>query len=179
MTTSAILVLVSICALLFLFRAVLRRNQAARRLDDPAGRVRPVDLEAFRNLVDRDEEAFLRRHLPPRRFRKVQRARLRAAAEYVCCVAGNAAILLRLGEAAGHSPDPRIAQAGRELVDNALRLRRYSVLALAQLYVGVLFPGSRITPAGIADQYQQLSAALTQMGRLQYPSRGARVSATL
>jgi hypothetical protein len=179
MTTSAILVLGSILVLLSLFRVVQRRNQAARSLDELAGHIRPVDLEAFRNLVDRDEEVFLRLHLPPRRFRKVQRERLRTAAEYVSCVAQNAAILLRLGEAAAHSPDPRIAQAGRELVDNALRLRRYAVLALAQLYVGVLLPGSRITAAGIADQYQQLSGALTQMGRLQYPSRGARISATL
>ena len=51
-----------------------------------------------------------------REFRAVQRERMRAALEYIRNSAHNAACLLRLGEAASRSGDPRIAR-GRPSVD--------------------------------------------------------------
>src|SRR5262245_17484957 len=42
-----------------------------------------IDVEAFRNLIDEDEEAYLRNHLPAREFRRVHRERMLAAVEYV------------------------------------------------------------------------------------------------
>ena len=41
------------------------QNASVNRLEDLAGRTRPVDLEAFRNLVDPEEENFLRASLRP------------------------------------------------------------------------------------------------------------------
>ncbi len=58
---------------------------------------------------------------------------MRAALEYVQNTAHNAAFLLRMGEAATRSADPRIAQAGRQLIDSALRLRAYALLFCAKL----------------------------------------------
>ncbi len=116
------------------------QNSSVNRLEDLAGRTRPVDLEAFRNLVDPREEDFLRASLLPRHFRDIQRQRMRAALDYIRNTSHNAAILLRLGEAATRSADPRIAQAGRQLIDNALRLRAYALLSGAKLYVRIAFP---------------------------------------
>ncbi len=179
MTLFAILVLAALAILLPLLRAVRGQSVAVRQVDDLSPHLRPVDVEAFRNLVDPAEEVYLRRHLPPREFRKIQRERFWAATEYVSAAAHNAAILLRLGEAARRSPDPQIAQAAQQLVDCAVRLRLYAFLVQAKLYVGILLPGSRFSPTGIADTYQQLNGLLIHLGRLQYPSRGARISAAL
>ena len=68
--------------------------------DDLQAFTQPVDLPAFLNLVDPREEQFLRVSLTPQVFRRVQRHRLFAAREYVRRVAKNAAVMVRLGEAA-------------------------------------------------------------------------------
>ncbi|HVO81749.1 MAG TPA: hypothetical protein VMT28_13520 [Terriglobales bacterium] len=147
--------------------------------DDLVGSTRPVDLEAFRNLVDPEEEEFLRANLPADEYCAIRRERLRAAADYIGCAKHNAAILLRLGEAARQHPDPQIAEAGRQLVDSALRLRLYSLPALARLYVGMTLPQLRLSPAGILESYQHLSGLATRLAVMQNPARASRVAAVL
>src|SRR5271156_1715688 len=140
MIFSAIFVVIGLLALGLMFQ--LRRGHAsARALENPAAHIRSVDIDAFRNLIDPEEEDFLRRRLPPAEFRKIQRERLRAAVEYVSCAAQNAVILLRLGEAARGSPDPATAEAAEKLVDHAIRLRLYAFQAIPRLYIGIVFPG--------------------------------------
>ncbi len=107
-----ILTVVALAILLLLLYVEGGRNSSVNSVEDLAGRTRPVDLEAFRNLVDAGEEDFLRASLSRREFRAVQRERTRAAVEYIRKSAHNAACLLRLGEAASRSGDPRIAEAG-------------------------------------------------------------------
>ena len=69
----------------------------------------------------------------PRDFRVIQRRRARSAMDYIHNTTHNAAYLLRLGEAAARDSDPRIALAGRQLVDSAVRLRAYALLYRSQL----------------------------------------------
>lgn len=166
-----------IAVLLGLLRMLHSSRLAGRELDELPECLRSIDVEAFRNLVDPVEQAYLRSHMAGA-FTKVQRLRLRAAARYVALAFRNAMLLLHIGEEAQHSADPRVAQAGRELMDSALRLRWYAVLALGRLYAGIVFPGLQLSPAVLTDMYQRLDTALTRLGRLQYPTRGARVSAT-
>jgi hypothetical protein len=173
------LVLLSLAALLLLLYAARGQSLPVSKLDDLVGRTKPVDIDAFRNLVDADEEEFLRASLPPHEFSAIRRERLLAAVEYVRCAAHNAAILLRLGEAARSNPDPRIADAGRQLIDSALRLRLYTLLALARLYVGIAIPGLRLSPAGMLESYQRLSGLATRLAVIQNPARAARVAAIL
>lgn len=153
------------------------RAPAPAVLENPTEHMRAVDLEAFRNLVDPEEEEFLRTNLRPAEFRSIQRERLRAAVEYVACAAQNAAILLRVADAGRRSPDPATAEAAEKLVDNAIRLRLYAFQAIARLYLGMIFPGARISPARIADSYEQITRLVVLLGCLQYPTRG--VSAAL
>jgi hypothetical protein len=161
------------------FLLVALRGQAAgsKVLDNPAAHIRSVDVDAFRNLVDPDEEEFLRSHLSPADFRRIQRERLRAAIEYVFCAAHNAAILLRLADDGRRSPDDATAEAAQKLADNALRLRLYALQAIPKLYLGMILPGSRVSPVGIAESYEQMTRQVVMLGCLQYPTRG--VSAAL
>jgi hypothetical protein len=179
MILTLVLIFGAFFALAFLLRAAKGRPLHAEGLTEVSAQVRPVDVLAFRNLVDPREEDYLRARLPARAFRKVQRKRLLAAIAYVTCVAENAAILLRLGEAARSSADPEVVTAGQELVDAALRLRLYSLLVIPKLYLGVAFPSVPFSPAAIADKYQHVTGLVGQLGRMHYPSRTARISAAL
>jgi hypothetical protein len=101
---------------------------------------------------------------------------LRAAVDYVTGVSQNAAVLLQLGLAARRSPDIRVAEAGRQLVDDAVRLRLTSLLAAGKLYARIVFPGTVLVPAGIADHYQSMSHRAALLGRLQDPAKAALLS---
>jgi hypothetical protein len=131
--------------------------------------IRSVDLQAFRNLMDPDEEEYLRRNLPAVDFRRIQRERLRAAVEYVKCAAFNAAVLTRFAEAARRSPDPAVAQAAVKLIDNAIRLRSYAFQAIPKLYLAMIFPGRRFSPASVVESYESMTRHVVLLG-LQYPT---------
>jgi hypothetical protein len=172
MIITLLLVVVALLALGFLIRLAKGHASSSEVLENPAGHIRAVDIAAFRNLIDPDEEEFLRANLAPAEFRGIQRERLRAAVEYVSCAAQNAAILLRLADAGRHSPDPATAEAAQKLVDNALLLRLYALHAIPRLYLGMIFPGSRISPVRIAERYEQMARLVVLLGCLQYPTRG-------
>ena len=176
MTATLILVLLALLALLFF--AVKIRGYGAKPANEVglADDLRSVDLDAFRNLVDPDEEQFLREHLPPSEFRVIQRQRLRAAIDYVASVFHNAAILLHLGQAARLSLDPRISEAGHQLVDDAVRLRLFSGIAIAKLYARIVLPGTVLETVGIVDSYQSISHRAALLGRLQNPARAPLLS---
>ena len=177
MTIALILVLAAFSAIAFPIRLARGRTSSSEVLERPADHMRAVDVEAFRNLINPNEEEFLRTNLPPAEFRKIQRERLRAAVEYVSCAAQNAAILMRLADAGRRSSDPATAEAAQKLVDNAIRLRLYALHAIPRLYLGMILPGSRISPVGVAERYEQMSRLVVLLGCLQYPTRG--VSAAL
>jgi len=175
MIFSAIFVVIGLLALGLLFQ-LKRGHTSARVLENLAGHIRSVDIEAFRNLIDPEEEDFLRHRLPPAEFRKIQRERLRAAVEYISCAAQNAATLLRLGEAARGSPDPATAEAAEKLVDHAIRLRLYAFQAIPRLYFGIILPGWHPSSLRVVESYEQLTRQVVRLG-LQYPVQG--VSAAL
>lgn len=173
MILTVVLIVISTLALLFLVVVARGRALAVSDVSQLPGRTQPVDLAAFRNLVDPDEEEYLRQNLSPEEFRKIHRERLWAASEYVQCVAKNAAILLRLGEAARRSDDPQVAEAGQQLVNSALRVRVTSLIAQAKLYAGIRLPGVGIPPIRISDSYENLTGDLSRLGHLQHYARSA------
>jgi hypothetical protein len=180
MIISIILVLLGCAFFLFLLRAARGHTTTlVTRVEDLQGHTLPVDLAAFRNLIDPTEEDFLRLNLPPAEFKTIQRERMRAAIEYVHSTAYNAAILLRLGEAAQQNPDAAIAEAGRQLVSSALRLRAYAFLALLRLYPAFALPGVHISSLPVIDRYQQLTDAVARFTRLHQPGQVTRISSYL
>jgi hypothetical protein len=176
MTITFILVLAGLLALVCLLVLARGRTGSPGNLDQLTSRLRSVDVEAFRNLTDPGEEHYLRTNLSGQDFRKVHRERILAAIEYVSCAARNAAILMRIGDAARHSPNPSTAEAGEKLVDTAIRLRLYAFHALAKLYLGLVLPGSRVSPARIAESYEQMTRLVVMLGVFQQGSQGVAAS---
>jgi hypothetical protein len=130
--------------------------------------IRSVDLRAFLNLTDPEEEEYLRLNLPAADFRRIQRERLRAAVEYIRCAAFNAAVLMRVAEAARHSADPATVQAAARLIDNAIRLRSYALRAIPKLYLAMVFPGRRFSLTRVTETYEQMTRQVVLLS-LQYP----------
>jgi hypothetical protein len=167
--TTVILLSAATLALIFFLLLLLVRGapRSFSRAPQLKTGLRHVDVVAFRNLMDPEEEAYLRASLLPKEFRAIQRERLRAALEYVGVVAQNAAILIRLGEAAGRSPDTQVAQMGKELLDSALRLRVTTLLVRARILIGILLPTVHISSARVTDSYENLTGMASRLTRLQ------------
>src|SRR5277367_6830906 len=98
-------------------------------------------------------------------------------AAYVQVAASNAAVLVRVGEGAVASGDPRVLGAARGVVNDALLLRRNSTVALARIYLALACPSSRFAAVRVVDRYEKLSGAAMLLGRLQNPTVPVRLSA--
>ncbi|HYY70618.1 MAG TPA: hypothetical protein VE734_12890 [Terriglobales bacterium] len=176
MTTTLVIIVFALAAVLLLLRAARGHAQIVRELSQLEGLTRPVDLAAFRNLLHPADDEYLRAHLHRKQFRSVQRQRLRAALDYVDRTAHNASVLLRLGEGAQQSHDPEIAAAGRELANGALLLRIYAKLAMPVLYARIILPGSHISVGHLVDMYETVTAGLVRLTRLQNPAYVGRIA---
>ncbi len=174
MNIAITLVILAALALVFVLRfAIVRGLQR----DSYSLQVQAVDVQAFRNLISPAENEYLRQRLPAADFRRVQRERLRATAAYIQEVSGNAAQLIRIGEAALASGDSRTAQAGGELVNNAILIRRNASFALLRIYVALVWPYGTAGVGKFVDNYERLSGTAMLLGRLQNPAIAFRPSA--
>jgi hypothetical protein len=124
-----------------------------------------IDVEAFRNLIDDDEEAYLRHHLSARDFRRIYRERMLAAIEYVHAAYHNAGILVTIADAARESADPLVAETAGRLFENATRLRWYTAKVVPRLYFNLLFPGANHASRQLFDRYDTLTREAIMLGR--------------
>ncbi len=122
------------------------------------GNLSPVDLDAFRNLIDPQELQFLKQNLSPRDFRRIQRTRLRAAAAYISVISKNAGQLVAIGRSASAHPDAEIAAAGLDVVQRALRLKLWCSLSLVELNATMVFPTLLSPSSEIADRYLDVTS---------------------
>src|SRR3954471_13307375 len=157
-----VIVTVALLAALFFIRVSRGHAAAISNLDELSGRTQPIDLPAFRNLIDPQETAFLRRHLAPQDFRAIHRERTQATAEYVQRIALNAAVLLRLGQAARTNPDPEVVRAAQSMIERALVVRMIPMQALIKLRMQAMLPGIDFSNLNVFERYGRLteSAAL-------------------
>lgn len=178
MTLAIILVIAAALALVIVFGATVFRGLQRSTAGTLSGQLQPIDVAAFRNLVDPAEDAFLRRRLPAAEFRTVQRQRLLATAVYVKTANRNAAILIRMGQKAEASSDAPTAEAARQLVNNAFSLRRNATIALFKIYVGWAWPDASSASTPVVQRYEQLNGSAMLLGRLQNPAAPLRIAAT-
>jgi hypothetical protein len=178
MTVAITLVIVAVLSLVVILRLSVSRSMQISPGTSLAGQIQPLDVEAFRNLVNPAEDEYLRRRLSAAEFRIVQRKRLRAMAAYVQTAGRNAAVLVRIGQIALTSADARTAEAARQLVDQALLLRRNAAFALFRIYVALAWPNSGLAASPVLQGYERLNGSAMLLGRLQNPAAPVRISAT-
>ena len=139
MTLAIVLVVLAVLALVIILGVTVSRSLQVSARSSVGPKIEPLDIEAFRNLVDPREDEYLRRRLQPSEFRRIQRERLRAAATYIRIAGHNAGVLVTIGQAALASSDAATVDAAHQLVDNALLLRRNATLAMLRIYICLLY----------------------------------------
>ncbi len=179
MTLAIFIVTAAAIALAIILQIAISRSLQTSRTAGLGARIQPIDVEAFRNLVDPAEDDYLRLRLPPPQFRQVRRQRLLAMAAYVKAAGRNADVLMRIGHAALASSDARAVQAAQQLVSEAVLLRRNASLSLAKIYVAMAWPNSGLAASRVADGYEHLNGSAMLLGRLQNPTVPVRLSAAL
>ena len=179
MTLALSIVIAAVIALAIIVRVAVSQSLQTSRTAGPAAFIQPIDVEAFRNLVNPAEDDYLRLRLPPPQFRHVRRQRLLAMAAYVKAAGRNADVLIRIGHVALASSDARAVQAAQQLVTEATLLRRNAALSLAKIYVAMAWPNSGLAASRVADGYERLNGSAMLLGRLQNPAVPVRLSAAL
>jgi len=129
-----------------------------------------IDLLAFQNLTDPDDQRFLRELLPADKYRKIQRERISSCLRYVRCCARNAAVLIRVGETAREDHNPEIRATAERIVSEALRMRIYAVALVPKICIWWVFPGSEFSLAAMCGKYSQLTTALAAFNNLKEPA---------
>jgi len=160
------LVAVAFFALAILVYVAIRSRTRPVDLENAVQAFRSLDIEAFRNLLDSAEEAFLRENLSPKKFREIKRQRAWAALIYAWEAGRAATALAKIGQAAQRSSDPSIAASGVQVAESAFRLRLQTVRACPRLLTGILLPDleSRSLPP-LVDQYERAADTLFRLGR--------------
>ncbi len=98
-------------------------------------------------------------------------------AAYVHAAGRNAVVLIRIGQSASAGNDAQAAQAARELVGNAMLLRRNASFALFRIYVALAWPNAGLAADPILRNYERLNGSAMLLGRLQNPAATRRISA--
>ncbi len=77
----AVIIVAGLIALVLILRLGNGHGRSGGNLDELAARLRPIDVDAFRNLIDEREAEYLRARLSPKEFRSIHRERMLAAVE--------------------------------------------------------------------------------------------------
>jgi len=166
MIAAWILVGVAFLALLFLAYVAIRSRTRRVDLEEAVQAFRSLDIDAFRNLVDSAEEAFLRNNLSPKKFREIKRQRAWAAFIYAWEAGKAAAALAKIGQAAQRSSDPKVAASGVQVAETAFRLRLQTIGACFRLLTETLLPDLESRPhPPLVDQYERAAETLFRLGR--------------
>ncbi len=177
MTLAIVLVIAAVLSLVLILRITVSRSLQVSGDSSLAGHLQPIDVEAFRNLVDPAEDDYLRRRLSPRQFRLVRRERLRATVAYVQVAGRNAALLVRIGTIAMEGGNEQIAAAAQSLVNDALLLRRNATYAILKIYIARALPNWDLSGSPVLNSYERITTSAMLLGRLQNPAVPVRVSA--
>ena len=157
-----LVVTIALCAIALLYFSV-----RSRRMHATGQGVRHVDLQAFRTLIDRGDETFLREQASHRDFVRLKRQRIGLTWRYVGRIAGNAAAVLHMVEGARQNADSEAAQVAAQVVDIATQIRMQCIVSWAKLAVEFVFPSMQLTPAMLEPKYEAVRENLRRLGSLE------------
>jgi hypothetical protein len=170
MTLAIVVIAFVFCALAIFFVAVRsRRSHAVQR---------SIDIKAFRTLMDRDDENFMRVKLSRRMFFRLKRQRIRVIWGYVARMSGNAEAVLRLPETVRLSPDPHVAEQAAHAIELASQIRVRCLVAFAKMGAEFAFPSLQLMPVLLESKYELLRDTVAQLASLQSQSE-APVAVTI
>ncbi|HSM88122.1 MAG TPA: hypothetical protein VLT16_18350 [Candidatus Limnocylindrales bacterium] len=151
--------------LLFLYAAfaTLRSRQTSHvGLDELIPDFLPVDVEAFAELVRREEDNLSSR-LSRAEVLELRRVRIGLTIEFLERMTHNAALLQRLGYSQLQGGNPLISDLAQQMIDAGVHVRLYTFVGLIALRVcsTLRLPSTAIFPAKkIAELQEMMSGSL-------------------
>lgn len=148
-----------------------------RTVDDVIGYLRPVDLDAARELIDPMMESSLRCEMSPSEFRALQHKRIYLYCEVLKRMSHNAGILVDWANRETESENPQVVMLAKEVQKEAIQVRAYALAASVKLrfWLAIRLHSWQILPApnlvdtsesvGIAglDSYDRLKTAASAL----------------
>lgn len=119
-------------------------------------RLKPVSIDAMRNLLDQEQDRYLASRLTPVQMRHIRRERAIVLIEYVWRIAQNAALALQASESLSRSRSREMAEKGVQIANTALRIRLLALYSLWFLTLSVVWPRAPLS-INIVDGYSMLS----------------------
>jgi hypothetical protein len=142
MTIALLITVFAVLLTSALFVAARSQNQIITGLDDLRARLNPIDLPALMNLIDSEEERYLREKLASRDFNIIRRKRLVATWEYLSRLSANAKLLVHAGQIIQHTSQGERELEARALVADSMRLRSMVFAAKLSTALKFVFPGT-------------------------------------
>jgi hypothetical protein len=173
--------LVAICGVFPAYLVFLVRrgtSQPVLRVEDLESRLEIVDLLAFRNLVDPDENKMLRKRLSPAVYRRVQRLRIRAAIAYVEVVYRNAGLTIRLAEHLSKSPQHEIREQATRIQELSIHSRFLALRSLIKLRASLIFPTFDAPVREVTDGYAGIADRIEALCAMTAPLYTSRIAAS-
>lgn len=133
------------------------RRRTPKRWEDPA--LQMVDAAAFRNLLSREDDVFLRSSLPARYYWVAKRARTRAIQQYLLWIANGCASVQSLVRPDAKESSER--QRARSLSTLALQLRLASLGLWSTLWLQRVFPQFDLMPSSLITGYDRLARSVS------------------
>ncbi|HEV3040953.1 MAG TPA: hypothetical protein VHA33_24520 [Candidatus Angelobacter sp.] len=156
--------LIASTAVLWAFRSV-----HAPALSELEKHIQPVDLAILANLLDPQQEQYLKKNLKTKQFIRYKLMRLSVARYYMARASRNAAVLMNVGRVAARSQNPGMSNAGRALAEAALRLRIYAAFAPVMLALQLVVPNPRRSFTSFVDGYNRMKHSVAQLTDLEAP----------
>ena len=152
-----LILLITVSLLLAITAWLLKQALIGRRsAQDPQSGLQMIDAAAFKNLICREDDVFLRKSLRPRHYRIAKRARTRAVQQYLMRIAKGCVhvqLILR-------SQPQEFAEAperARSLSALAFRLRVASLGLWSSLWLQRVFPQFDLMPTSLISVYEDLT----------------------
>ena len=146
--------------LLLMAWSIPRLSLTGKRREELRSTLTMIDLVAFQNLINRDDDAFIKASLPIREYRIAKRAKTRATQRYLQWIARDCLVLqLMLGAAM----EANIGNGGgktESMGRMCFRIRILSIMLWNALWLQWLFPELNLMPASLVDRYAEFIAGM-------------------
>lgn len=139
---------------------VRRKHLSETDLSDIVPYLLPVDVQAFAEAISVNKDAYLQHSQSRNEFEKVQRRRMRLAAEYLRRMSHNAALLQRIGYGQLGSSNPMIAEQAQDLIDAGVRVRLLVFFGSFAFLLRRIWGLRSLSQARVAEVQRLMSANL-------------------
>lgn len=118
-------------------------------------RLKPVNIDAVKNLLDPEQDRYLSSRLSASQMRDIRRRRTIVLLEYVWRIAQNAALVLQVSESLRRSESPEMSEKSAQISNMALRIRLMALSSIWFLALSMIWPGTPLSTS-VAEGYSVL-----------------------